>query len=364
MRLYSWPFVCFAPDDGGGSGGDVATEDAAAPEVPVDSPKEPEEVPADIPLDEGGTGDVDDGDAKQYAGVRQFAQNQFGANTEGFESDEAYLHHLHQQAQASQQRNLLAEIGEQAYPHWSEFQNFIAQKQQEAAVQQQKPKTWHEGFSQDPLWNQYLQKSTDGQVVPAGEATVPPGMLEAYQKYQLGRQQWLNQLVDSPSEALKPFEQHLLSQVEQMVEHRLGERERLQQATQIIGNNPNIYQLDQNGQVSYDRAGNPVMSQYGANYHQALTNLRTSGALAQNATPQMIDLIVRSIVGQPVVQQAPPVQTPTEQNQQRKASYVQSANRIAGARNGTSARAAVDQSGLSLAEKMEAAFKREGVTVE
>ena len=206
----------------------------------------------------------------------------------GFESDEALFDHLaRQQELASQVPSLqqLAQYGQALLPYDQQIAELIQsqrspiQPQPTAAAPAQQEPYWPKPPEWDQAWQQRL-----GRDPQTGEVTGSPVDLQRYQAYQDWQRNALERLIRDPYEAIAPrLQQDYKSQMEMARRVAREELSAYQQEQAINGfvldNQAWIYQKGADGRPMIDRqSGQPVFSQDGVAFSQAVSLLERAGA--------------------------------------------------------------------------------------
>lgn len=246
----------------------------------------------------------------------------------------------------------LAQYGQMAAPHWTEFQNYLVAKQQQQQTQQAQPSgqnPWHQKYwtppEYDPRWEQMLAVDAQGNVV--AKPGTPPDVLYKVQQYQAWKSEQIRKFTDNPLTFLEEPVKDLARQV--AMEVLQGHSQATSEA-QIAGdfvrqNYTWLYEHDANGQPvmqpQLNAHGQTVMAPVPTYWHgrvvehvrslaqsgvrdvevqkqYALRAVQAEYAALQSQQQQMA--AQQAATPQPATQEQPAV-TPTRQRATRRASH-------------------------------------------
>lgn len=206
-----------------------------------------------------------------------------------FQSDEAVLQHLLAERGRVQQLSQFAQYGQQVMPHWSEFQNFLAQRQ---AAQQQpaQEKPWWSQFwnppEYDPSWERQVQQDAQGNFIPAPGA--PPDVVNKVLAFRQFRTAQAERLMQNPFQFFEQPIKTLAQQVaQQAIQQHMGQYQDQLFAREVTQRNAAwLYARDQQGNLlteqTFDpRTGQqnilPVLSPHGQAFRQFVMDAHALG---------------------------------------------------------------------------------------
>jgi hypothetical protein len=160
----------------------------------------------------------------EWQGITDFARAQ-GMELP-WKDDTQALTNLLQAYRQLQQRNFHAEVGQRVQPYASQFQEFLAQRQQQQALQQaQQPKPW----AAPPFKREWLaQVETDE---ATGALRAKPGYDPAIADKVQAYADWRDKFLQAPDEVLKPW---VASEAQQIVQAQMAVYQEQQQADALI----------------------------------------------------------------------------------------------------------------------------------
>ncbi len=263
--------------------------------------------------------------------IRSLAQQ--GLNVGSFASDAELAQYLQQQQQHQQQLQYLAAIGQRAYPHLAEFEEFQrarASQQGQPQPGQPAPQAEPEGYwPKRPEWRDewanLIEVGQDGvaRMKQGYEFAANPAIVDHYNKYKQWQRDRLNSLLEDPVEAIgkgleERFEQWAQSRGLVRKEEIQAERD-TQFAQAFIHENASwLFAQDQAGQVMVNPAnGKPVPTEAGIRFEKNLAVAKNYGVVNQEAAAQMALKMTfaemtmeQQAAGQVAVSQQAQMQTP------------------------------------------------------
>lgn len=182
-------------------------------------------------------------------------------------------------SQGSQAQRQLQEIT----PHWSEFQKFRQQQEEQAraakAKEQEQPwwHQFHKPVDYDPKWEQLIGQDADGNLIPKPGA--PLDIVQRYKAAQDARANLAAKMTDptNPFGWLEGPVTHLAEQKAEAIYKKLREQEKAAEyAKQVVTSEEMrwLYQFDKNNQPVTDQYGRPALSPLGNTYQQAVSQLQ------------------------------------------------------------------------------------------
>jgi hypothetical protein len=187
--------------------------------------------------------------------------SKLGFDTSRFADDGAAEAGLREQVRQMQANEHFARVGQQVYPHLSEWQNWQKQQQAAAAAQQAQQNKWWNPPEWNPEWlNMVDRDPTTGQFVPkVGFAPDVASKIEAYRNH---RENLINGLAKDPIEFLKPGLEPLIKQMaQQLVQEQLQGFQAETGIKQTLEKNSHwLYEHDEGGAAKLAPNGQKVLS--------------------------------------------------------------------------------------------------------
>lgn len=251
----------------------------------------------------------------------------------------------------------LAAIGEQVYPHLSEFQNW---RQQQAQSRQQPatPASWWKKPEYDPRWQTQLTRDpATGQIVPVQGAD--PSIVGKYHQWMEHRQNFLDKFAQDPINAIEPgIKEIVASLVQPMLQQAMHVQQEAQNAQQLVSQHADwLHERDANGRYVTDAFGNKLLSVWGQRYAGYVNQAQQMGLNSTaSAHTYAMGLVERDFLQ--AQYRAAQQQTQTQaQGAQVKTDFVNAARHIpnvgsatAAGTNGAPTRPALPRNGADLAQ--------------
>lgn len=318
--------------------------------------------------------------------IRDVVQRLGGADlVNQFQDDTALLQHLLLAQQQNKQLQPLARYGEQVVGQWDKVQGFLNQQQaqQQAAAGDPWYKQWFNPPQFDPSWEKQILKDSSGNLHAAPGA--PPDVVQRYAQYQQYQRAQIEKMTANPFEYFAPAIKALARQEAQSIaQEQLATHTDRQFANDFIQQNANwLYAAGPDGRAAVDpMSGQPLLSQWGTMFrdHAKAANdmgIRDVRAQQQYALErvQFAAMVQERQAAQSPVQQPAyvggvqqPVQSPaTVARQQANQVFLNGAGGRQQPNVGPQGQAGnppANQAGLSLKERLNAAFAANGVTAQ
>lgn len=211
------------------------------------------------------------------------------------------------------------------------WQMQMAQQGQAAPAQQQSTTPQQQGWWNAPKGNEQLRqqfmagRTEDGSV--EWKPNTPPQVIAEYEAELAFYNDWAQRLVRNPDQALKPFEENILSAVEKKIQETIQQYTQQQQATsfieqQVAENRDVFYQTDpRTKDVLRDWRGEPMLSEAGIRFDSILEDLANQGMKNEAARWQYAQQIYKAKYGD-LRQQVDPKVQQAQQIQQARAAHI------------------------------------------
>jgi hypothetical protein len=209
---------------------------------------------------------------QNWQSIRDVARAR-GFNVGGeFGDDGAFLDHLLQRAQASQQSDFYARLGQQLAPHAGRLQQFLQQGQPQQP-QQAETNPW-EAPEFDDRWLQLVDRDPS-----TGIYIAKPGADPAYAAKVNAFAEWKQKFDRNPASVLNGMvEARAKAIADQQFDARFAARERESTVRAIVQENSQwLYQRGQDGAPVRDYLGQPMLSPVGSRYMHHLGIIRSMG---------------------------------------------------------------------------------------
>jgi hypothetical protein len=306
--------------------------DASVTETPSDAAAPIESTP-DLSTSEGTVTSTPD---VEWTGVRDYLKSA-GIAADSFDDDEAAIKHVVDRARQYEQ---IAPQYQQVAQHWSAFQKWQAeQQQQQKAPPQPAPeqkKYWEPLPELDQAWLQMVARDPGtGQIVvkPEYRGAVAPDLPQKVQAYLQAKQDRESRLFNDPYAAIEPRLEERLSKFNEKLEalERQREQEQADQATQayLQQNSQWLFQANEKGQPVVNLDGSPALTPVGTAFRHYLAEA-TQMQMPEKAGIRYAEMATRAWMAQ----NQPPAQ-PAQANEQHKQAFVAGGNRRIPNRGGT-----------------------------
>jgi hypothetical protein len=306
--------------------------DASVTETPSDAAAPIESTP-DLSTSEGTVTSTPD---VEWTGVRDYLKSA-GIAADSFDDDEAAIKHVVDRARQYEQ---IAPQYQQVAQHWSAFQKWQAeQQQQQKAPPQPAPeqkKYWEPLPELDQAWLQMVARDPGtGQIVvkPEYRGAVAPDLPQKVQAYLQAKQDRESKLLNDPYSAIRPAFEQDFAAVRQEIEALRREKAQ-EQSNQFVqgylqSNAQWLFQTNEQGQRLANVDGTPALTPTGATFRGYLAEAAQM-QMPEQAAIKYAEMATRAWMAQ----QQPPAQ-PAQANEQHKQAFVAGGNRRIPNRGGT-----------------------------
>lgn len=250
----------FSVDEGGGAA--AGSAEASPSGGDGSAPAAPAVASSPAPTSSADPGSAAPAPAQAQPGFRDLMR-QYGYDTSAYQNDQAAAASMALQLRQAQ------EMQERLRPHWTEFQQYVAQRQQQAAQPAPK-KPWFEAPEFDPKWTEAIGYDAEGR--PYVQQGYPTDTLKKAKAWADHFNTFTRNLATDPIGTLRPGLEEVVQEVAgRIVQQQLGQYQEQMRAQQILhSNSPWMYQVDpQTKQPALDPAtGRPQFSEWGNRYRQ------------------------------------------------------------------------------------------------
>lgn len=239
--------------------------DASVTETPPDAAA-PIESTTDLSAGEGTVTSTPD---VQWTGVRDYLKSA-GIAADSFDDDEAAIKHVVDRARQYEQ---IAPQYQQVAQHWTAFQKWQAEQQQQKAPPQPAPeqkKYWEPLPELDQAWLQMVARDPGtGQIVvkPEYRGAVAPDLPQKVQAYLQAKQDRESKLLNDPYAAIRPAFEQDFAAVRQEIEALRREKAQEQSNHFVQGylqsNAQWLFQTNEQGQRLANVDGTPALTPTG-----------------------------------------------------------------------------------------------------
>lgn len=195
-----------------------------------------------------------------------------------FQDDESAFHALADHFRQVQAQQQYAQLGQQVYPQWTEFQKWQEQQKAQLQAEQAKTQQWWTPPEWDPKWLEAVDRDpATGQFIPKmGFAPDIPQKIEAYRAF---REQTLQKLTQDPAAAVWPgLEQRVQQVAQQMIQQHLGGYQQQTAIQQVIAQNRSwMVENGQDGKEQLSFAGQ-IMQKHAEQLESRLKQMGVQGA--------------------------------------------------------------------------------------
>jgi hypothetical protein len=240
---------------------------------------------------------------------------QRGLDVSGFDSDDAILQTFqagYQQLQQLPQLQQLAQYGQRYLPHVAEFEQFLAQRQQQQP--QQQPASKFAPPEYDSKYDQFMEMDPR---TGRYRSMVPElaGYAEQKNRYEEWRRETADRMLRKPDEFFwEVSQERIQKEISTRVQEILDARHAQEQINHYFTENAGeFFLLDQSGQPQRDFYGNEVMTPKGQAFVHFATQARELGITNPLRVQQYAAQQVASHFGGQAV---PPQQQPAQPGQQ------------------------------------------------
>jgi len=209
--------------------------------------------------------------AGDYQSVRDALANYGLDLRDRFQDDHGLLQHLVGQIQQAQAAQQLAGYGREFLQHRDGFLQWMRERQEAQAKQQQQQSQWFKAPEYDPRWQSMITRDpATGKLVPADGA--PPDIVQKYTAWASHQREFLDKFSQNPIDAIKPGLQQMVQELfQQQFQQQFGQIQQQQAARQVLEQNASwLYEKDQ-------RTGQPKLSVWGERYHQYVQQAERRG---------------------------------------------------------------------------------------
>lgn len=293
--------------DGGSADGDASDAGASSGDQPAGSTEGGD--PGDVGAgggdaggsdgagggsDAGGMGQAGGASAAQAApqdpsaGLLDYVRDRFGVDLgRKYQNGEQAIQGLLNAARLVGQRSQEAELGRRFAGYETEFQQFLRERQEQAAKQaqvvgqQQAQEPWWNPPAYDESWQRWISRDAEGNATLREDT--PLEVRRAIEERRTYLERWQHQLHTDPAKALQApleqFRQQVRDEVLEEIRWQQQQQQQTQYASQFVNQNAEwIYQKAGNGDYVRDfQTGAPVPTQAGAYFIQSLMQLNQGG---------------------------------------------------------------------------------------